>query len=37
MIYPFGIYLLPGIFRIPALKAMKKDKNTLYKISINKK
>ena len=34
MIYTFGIYLLPGIFRIPALKALKIDKNTLYKISI---
>ena len=34
MIYPFGINLLPGIFRIPALKALQKDKKTIYKISI---
>jgi len=33
MIYPFGLNLLPGIFRIPALKAVKKDKNCLYKAS----
>ena len=33
MIYPFGLNLLPGIFRIPALKAVKKDKNCLYKTS----
>ena len=34
MIYPFGINLLPGIFRIYALRAKNKDKNYLYKISI---
>ena len=33
LIYPFGIYLIPGIFRIKALKAEKKDKNYLYKFS----
>ena len=33
MIYPFGINLLPGIFRIPALRAEKKDKKCLYKLS----
>ena len=33
MIYPFGLNLLPGIFRIPALKAVKKDKKCLYKAS----
>ena len=33
LIYPFGLYLLPGIFRIPALKAKKKDKKCLYKFS----
>ena len=33
MIYPFGLNLLPGIFRIPALRAPKKDKKCLYKIS----
>jgi hypothetical protein len=30
MIYPFGLNLLPGIFRIPALRAEKKDKKCLY-------
>ena len=33
MIYPFGLNLLPGLFRIPALKASNKDKKCLYKIS----
>ena len=33
MIYPFGLNILPGIFRIPALRAPKKDKICLYKIS----
>ena len=33
MVYPFGLNLLPGIFRIPALRAPKKDKKCLYKIS----
>ena len=33
MMYPFGINLIPGIFRIPALRAQKKDKECLYKIS----
>ena len=33
MIYPFGLNLLPGILRIPALRAQKKDKKCLYKIS----
>ena len=33
MIYPFGLNLLPGIFRIPALKDVKKDKKCLYKTS----
>ena len=33
MLYPFGLNLLPGFFRIPALKAEKKDKISLYKIS----
>jgi hypothetical protein len=33
MIYPFGLNLLPGIFRIPALKAENKDKELLYKFS----
>jgi hypothetical protein len=34
MTYPFGLNLLPGMLRIPALRAEKKDKNTLYKISL---
>ena len=33
MLYPFGLNLLPGILRIPALRAQKKDKKCLYKIS----
>ena len=33
MIYPFGLNLLPGIFRIPALRAQKKDKKCLYNFS----
>ena len=33
MLYPFGLCLLPGFFRIPALKAKNKDKQCLYKIS----
>ena len=33
MIYPFGLNLLPGFFRIPALKAPYKDKKCLYKAS----
>ena len=33
LVYPFGISLLPGIFRITALKAKKKDKECMYKFS----
>ena len=33
LLYPFGIYLLPGIFRIFALKNKKKDRSIIYKIS----
>ena len=33
MSYPFGLNLLPGMFRIPSLRATKKDKKCLYKIS----
>ena len=33
LIYPFIIYLIPGIFRIPALLAEKKDKQFLFKLS----
>ena len=31
LVYPFGIYLIPGLFRIHALKA--KDKECMYKLS----
>ena len=33
MIYPFGFYLLPGIFRIWALRDKKKSKKCTYKFS----
>ena len=33
MLYPIGLNLLPGIFRIPALRAPKKDNKLLYRIS----
>ncbi len=33
MSYPFALNLIPGIFRIPALRANQKDKICLYKIS----
>ena len=33
MIYPFGLNFLPGIFRITSLRAQKKDKECLYKVS----
>ena len=33
LIYPFGFKLLPGLFRIPALRAKKKKKKWLYRIS----
>ena len=33
MIYPFGLNLIPGLFRIPAIRASNKDKKCLYKIS----
>ena len=33
MLYPIGLNLLPGIFRIPALRANKKDKKCMYKLS----
>ena len=33
MITPFLIYILPGIFRLCALKAKKKDKKFLFKFS----
>ena len=33
LIYPFFIYLIPGIFRLPVLKATKRNKEYLYKFS----
>ena len=33
MIYPFGIYLFPGIFRISALRDPKKNRETMFKFS----
>ena len=33
LLYPLGLCLLPGIFRIPSLKAKQKDKEYLYKFS----
>ena len=33
MLYPFGLNLIPGMLRIPALRAQKKDKKLLYSIS----
>jgi len=33
LLYPLGFSLLPGIFRIPALKTPKRNKELLYKIS----
>ena len=32
LLYPFLIYLLPGLFRIPALSNPKKDRSCFYKI-----
>ena len=34
MIYPFGLNLIPGLIRIPALKANNSDKICLYKLSL---
>jgi len=33
MLYPFGLNLLPGIFRIPSLRAKNKDKKCIYQVS----
>ena len=33
MLYPIGLNLLPGFFRIPSLRAEKKDKKCMYKLS----
>ena len=34
MLYPFGLNLIPGMFRIHALRSNKGDKQGLYKISL---
>ena len=34
MLYPFGLNLLPGMFRIPALRSKTNDKQLLYKLSL---
>ena len=34
MLYPFGLNLLPGFFRIPALRAKKRDQKYLYNASL---
>ena len=33
MIYPFGLYLIPGIFRMVSLKSSEKNKMCMYKFS----
>ena len=33
MLYPFGLNLFPGIFRIPALRAKNKNMKYLYQFS----
>ena len=33
LLYPILLYSIPGIFRIPALRAEKKDRETMYKFS----
>ena len=33
MIYPFGYTLIPGLFRIPALRAKNQDQEFIYKMS----
>ena len=33
LLYPFGINLLPGVFRIPALRAKNQDQKCIYKFS----
>ncbi len=33
LVYPFLINILPGLFRIPSLKAKKKDKKSIYNFS----
>ena len=33
LLYPFGLYLIPGVFRIPSLKNSKKNNKALYNFS----
>ena len=33
LLYPFGLYLIPGLLRIPSLKDPKKDRECLFQIS----
>ena len=33
LLFPFGYYILPGLFRIPALSNHKKKKKCLYNFS----
>ena len=33
LLYPIFLYLVPGIFRIPALRSEKKNKETMFKFS----
>ena len=33
LIVPFFVNLIPGIFRIPALRSQKSDKSCIYKLS----
>ena len=33
LLYPFGLSLFPGIFRIPSLKSQKNNKECIYKLS----
>ena len=34
LLYPLGYYLIPGVFRLPALRNKNKNKNCIYKISL---
>ena len=34
LLYPFGAYLLPGIFRIPALSNNKNNRKCTYRLSV---
>ena len=33
LLYPVGLCFIPGIFRIPSLRAFKQDKECIYKLS----